>query len=140
MRPPEEVKRRFVRQWISKAEADLGMARSLLSGPTEFAFGSAFHAQQAAEKAIKALLVWLEREFPKTHDIRKLIELVDWPEGQPPAPLQKAIRLSIFASEYRYPGDLPDLTLAEARQALEWAEDVKAEVQRRIPREFSKQE
>jgi len=136
MKPPEDIKREFVRQWLEKADTDLGMARHLLQGRSSFAFGAAFHAQQAAEKALKALLVWRGLPFPKTHDIRRLVDLIEWPEGSAPASIQKAFGLSIFASEYRYPSDLPAVTLVEAREALQWAEEVRGEVVKRLPPEF----
>ena len=57
MKSPEEVKAEFVREWLSKARADLLASRHLLRAESSLAFVSAFHAQQAAEKALKALLV-----------------------------------------------------------------------------------
>lgn len=59
MKPPEEVKREFVRQWLAKAGADLRASRHLLNGGLEFAASGAFHAEQAVEKAL-AQLVWDE--------------------------------------------------------------------------------
>ena len=65
MKPPEEVKREFVRQWLRKGLADLAAARHLLSGGADLLYGAAFHAQQAAEKFLKAALVWHQVEFPQ---------------------------------------------------------------------------
>ena len=56
MKPPEEVKRDLVRQWLTKAENDLGVARHLAAESGYFT-AVAFHAQQAAEKYLKAFLV-----------------------------------------------------------------------------------
>jgi HEPN domain-containing protein len=36
----------------------------------------AVHSQQAVQKALKALLVWYQVEFPKTHDIKRLLDLL----------------------------------------------------------------
>lgn len=75
MRRPEEVKREFVHQWLLKANADLMAARHLLTGGALLSFGAAFHAQQAVEKLLKAVLVWHQVEFPKTHDIGRILDL-----------------------------------------------------------------
>jgi len=75
---PEEVRRRAAGAWLTDACADLANARSLAAhrdeGTTPFA--SAFHAQQAVEKGIKALLVWHAVDFPARHDLGLLLGLV----------------------------------------------------------------
>ena len=74
MRPPDEVARELAREWLAKADVDLSAARVLLDTGAH-ADAVAFHAQQAAEKALKAFLVWNQVEFPKTHDIKRLLVL-----------------------------------------------------------------
>jgi HEPN domain-containing protein len=75
MKPPEAVKEEFTREWIRKAESDFKTAEHLLQGGPDFAEGTAFHSQQAAEKYLKAFLVWHQIEFQKTHDIEALLRL-----------------------------------------------------------------
>ncbi len=77
MKPPEDVKKRIVNQWLDKANADIVLAEHLLSDETAFLNAITFHCQQAAEKYLKALLTWWETEFPKTHELAKLIKLAD---------------------------------------------------------------
>ena len=67
MRTPEQVKRDFVQQWLSKADKDLQAAGVLLRAQLDDYESVGFHAQQAAEKYIKAFLVRHQIEFPKTH-------------------------------------------------------------------------
>ncbi len=76
MRRHEQVRRQFVRQWLEKARADLGASGVLLRGDTSYPLAAAFHAQQAAEKLLKALLVWHRVAFPKTHDMARLVDLL----------------------------------------------------------------
>ena len=45
MRPPEEVKRDLVRQWLAKADEDLNAAKALLSLGTSFFSTISFHCQ-----------------------------------------------------------------------------------------------
>src|SRR5712692_2125128 len=94
MKSPEEVKSEFVREWLSKANADLLASRHLLKEESKLAFVSAFHAQQAVEKALKALLVWHQIEFPKTHDIRQLLDLLTSPEPELSKELDEASSLT----------------------------------------------
>ncbi len=64
-------------EWVTKAESDLRAATYLLEPrarrPTDVV---CFHAQQCAEKYTKALLTFQGTDFPKTHDIERLIALL----------------------------------------------------------------
>jgi HEPN domain-containing protein len=76
MKSPEEAKRELYERWIRRADEDLAVAEQLSFDGVPY-FGSiGFHAQQAAEKFLKAFLVWHQIEFPKTHDLGKLLQLV----------------------------------------------------------------
>lgn len=52
-------------EWLLRAESDLAMARVPRGSPKVLYEALCFHAQQAAEMAIKALLVGRSRPFPK---------------------------------------------------------------------------
>jgi hypothetical protein len=58
------------REWLIRASADLRACVTLIAAdlPSE----ALFHAQQCAEKAMKALLAWREITFGKTHDLGEL--------------------------------------------------------------------
>lgn len=61
-----------------------------------------FHAQQAAEKAIKALLVQAETEVPRTHSLEFLLDQL--PESIiVPEVVEQAVTLTQFATTARYP-------------------------------------
>jgi HEPN domain-containing protein len=61
------------RRWLSKARTDLALAAVVLEkGPDMDAWACCFHAQQAAEKSLKAVLVARGVEPPYTHDIGAL--------------------------------------------------------------------
>jgi HEPN domain-containing protein len=64
----------LVRAWLAKAQSDLGTARKLANGPDTYLDTAIYHCQQAAEKAIKALLVQNDLRFEKTHDLEVLIQ------------------------------------------------------------------
>lgn len=52
--------------WLSKADDDLRVAQVILRGEIGVEWAACFHAQQAAEKALKGVLVHLGTDFPKT--------------------------------------------------------------------------
>ena len=110
--------------WIRFAKSDLAYARMPL--PPEGMFEQAcFHAQQAAEKAIKAVLVHAGIEFPKTHSIGFLIELL--PSHIPPAEVfVSAVDLTAYAVGTRYPGCVDTVDAEEYHEMLTIAEDVVA--------------
>lgn len=63
-------------EWLRHAQSNLDLARQ--PKPTRVLWDHlCFEAQQAAEKAVKAVLVYREIEFPPTHDIRQLLMLLD---------------------------------------------------------------
>jgi HEPN domain-containing protein len=128
MTPPEQAKRRLLREWLRKADADLAVAEHLLSDETPFHEAVCFHCQQAAEKYLKALLVWREVYFPKTHDLEELLDLADTVNQHVAAGLRDTIVLTPYGVELRYPGDRPDATSAQARQAVELARLVRDKV------------
>ena len=84
-------------------------------------FAIGFHAQQAAEKYLKAFLTWHQVEFPKTHDLGVLLELVATADSALAASLNPISALNPYSVELRYPGDAPELSQSEAQDALKWA-------------------
>ena len=121
-------------EWVVKAENDLKNAAHALKLGRECPTDTVcFHAQQCVEKYIKALLVLKGIAFPKTHNIRVLLDLL---RGEPAIDLESATqnRLTDYATVSRYPGEEEPITLAEARQAVRIARRVRSEIRRMLPR------
>jgi HEPN domain-containing protein len=130
-RPREQVIWDFVHAWMRKAEADLKAAEHLLTLNQEDYFTAAFHAQQAAEKFLKALLVRYQIAFPKTHDIQRLLDLADRADTAVKLRLASAVTLTPFGAEFRYPGEhVADIQAA--RGALDNARRVREVVLERL--------
>lgn len=120
-----------VRRWTKKAEGDLRAARLLLAADPPEPDAVAFHAQQAVEKYLKAYLVHLGVDPPRTHDLITLFDLIA-PHDDRLEPLRESARpLSPLAVQVRYP--FADATVEEAREALGHAEDISTVVQRHLP-------
>jgi HEPN domain-containing protein len=123
-----------VAQWVEKAEEDLISAAHLLKLGARGPLGAVgFHAQQAVEKYIKALLAASALVFPKTHDVAKLIALLS-KETRPSISPELQERLTDYATVLRYPGDEEPMSLGEARRALAAARRVRKEVRRWLPK------
>jgi HEPN domain-containing protein len=87
-----------------------------------------FHAQQAVEKLIKAVLAAYGVAFMKSHALSYLIGLVEENEIEAPEELSEADVLSPWAVEFRYEGDEPpaldrSAALALVEQVRMWAEN-----------------
>jgi len=133
MKPPEDAKRHVVGEWLRKANADMALAEHLAADETAFLNAITFHCQQAAEKYLKALLTWWDMEFPKTHVLARLIKLIEARNTELAASLVDAVALTPYGVELRYPGDRPDASRQEAREAVELARKVRQAVVPLLP-------
>ena len=84
-----------------------------------------FHAQQAAEKGIKAVLVSFGIAFPKIHSIARLVDLLPQSVSKT-TELRAADQLAFYAIELRYPGRQESVSEEEYREAVRLAEVVVA--------------
>jgi len=104
-----------IKEWMDKADHDLGSAKLIFLHIPEYFDTIAFHCQQAAEKYIKAVLVHYEIEFIRSHNLIYLLDLlskrIEIPEDQ----YDKAILLNGFSIQIRY----PDKTIYLTKQELE---------------------
>jgi len=133
MRPPEEVRKRIVNDWLDRANADIALAEHLLSEEAGFQNAIAFHCQQAAEKYLKALLTWWGTEFPKTHELARLIKLIETHDPELAASMFGVTVLTPYGVELRYPGDRPDVSQDEAREAAKLARQIRDSVLPLLP-------
>jgi HEPN domain-containing protein len=110
-------------RWLAYSLSDLQAAKKLLDDPDSYPRQVCFLAQQSAEKAFKAILVFLELEFPYTHDLDRLREAI--PAGwNVKREFPQLYGLSIWSVESRYPGGMPDVVTADAESALLMAEAI----------------
>jgi HEPN domain-containing protein len=107
-----------VMAWLLKANSDLIAARILIERSPLVLSPAAFHCQQAAEKTLKAFLAWRSVSFEKVHSLVYLMDLCEAEEPRFASLREETESLSPYAVEIRYPGDAPDVSLAEACDAL----------------------
>ena len=120
--PPERFPPDDPREWLNRARSNLSRAKSRI--PEVYLEDLCFDAQQAAEKAIKALLVKKGVAFPYVHDIAYLLTLVEQTAVQIPNPVRRAEDLTRYAVVTRYPGLVEPVSEPHYRDALASAEAV----------------
>lgn len=118
--------------WLRFAEDDLAAAQRALELRSAFQPRHVcFDAQQAAEKALKALSLAEEIDFPFTHDLASLTRLLS-PDSRPRASDADLQELTSWATGRRYPGgDEP--AWADAERAVTVADGVIADARARLP-------
>jgi HEPN domain-containing protein len=117
-------------EWLRRAKSNLVRAREDIRLPGVAKEDLCFDAQQAAEKAIKAVLIRLGIRFPYIHDLGALLALIEEHGGTIPLHIKEAARLTRFAVEARYPS-LDELVTQEeyeravtiAEAVVHWAEE-----------------
>jgi HEPN domain-containing protein len=118
----------LVKEWFRYAEMDLASAKVLMETmyppPLEII---CYHCQQAAEKCLKGLLLAVNDDIEKTHDLVRLLNKL---EGYKPVPdeiYDIAENLTQFSTRTRYPQEScvdtlqTTLAIAQAERLLPWA-------------------
>ena len=114
----------LTREWVEKAEGDFTTAsRELRARKSPNYDAACFHAQQCAEKYLKALLQEQEISFGRTHNLSALLDLF-----VPIEPFWETSRsdlraLAVFAVEVRYPGESADKE--DAREAVRICREIR---------------
>jgi HEPN domain-containing protein len=82
------------------------------------------HNKQAAEKALKALLLFHKIDFPLTHDIEELLEIIEGSGIAIPPDIEEAGMLTPYAVETRYPGYWGVISKADLLEAIDLSKRV----------------
>ena len=123
----------LTRQWLVRAQRDLRAAEHDATAVPSLRDMVVYHAQQAAEKALKAFLTWHSLLFPKTHDLSLLLLQCESIDGSFAAFRTAARLLTPYASQFRYPGSVEEPAQVEADTAVRLAWDVLRQVLSRLP-------
>ena len=116
------VDSKYIKDWIDKADHDLGSAKLIFLNIPEYFDTIAFHCQQATEKYIKSTLIFYEIEFLRTHDLIYLLDLLSGKIEIDEETYNMAIRLNGFSVQIRYPNKIIFLTKEELEYAISVAE------------------
>ena len=108
----------IVAEWISKAEGDYAMMeREMRARRNPNYDGVCFHAQQCAEKYLKAFLQERAASLPRTHNLIELLEICLSVDPAFELMRRPLVLLDRYAVRYRYPGESAEKD--EARAAIQ---------------------
>ena len=119
---------RVAGRWIAKAD------ERLIALDDSLAAVVCFHAQQAVEKLLKALLVFAGVPFARTHDVIRLAQLLPG-DLAPPVPVADLAPLNRYAVEARYPIGEEPISGEEARAAIAVSRRVRVAVLQALGRD-----
>ena len=130
MKPPERFPPDDPREWLNRARSNLVRAKTRVPGA--YLEDLCFDAQQAAEKAIKAVMILRDIEFPYVHDLDRLLTVLE-EDGEPiPVAVRRALELTRYAVVSRYPMGVRPVSEREYLEATDIAEEVVAWAEERI--------
>ena len=123
-----------IRAWLEKADEDwLCVRNEMAAAQTPWAVVS-FHAQQAAEKTFKALLVAHGHFPPRVHDLARLLDLCLPFEAGLEQVREDCERRSQYAVDVRYPDIGNNVEEAIGREAVAAAERICDAVRQLLPK------
>ena len=111
------------REWLNRARSNLTLAKSTSDAPVYFE-DLCFNAQQAAEKAIKAVCIFHTIPYPYVHDLAALVTHLMTNGVDVPESVKESAKLTRFAIATRYPHVLAPVTRNEYLRAVAIAEAV----------------
>ncbi len=127
--PPRRFSPDSPKEWLNRAHSNLIFAKAKLPGV--YLEDLCFNAQQAAEKAIKAVLMNKDIEFPYIHDLAGLLTLLEQTKLKIPKAIKEAARLTRYAVAFRYPSFGEAVTKEEyeeavviAKHVVDWADKI----------------
>ena len=107
--------------WLLRAKSNLSLAEKGGRLKDVLLEDLCFNAQQAAEKALKSVCLTRGLEFPKTHSIVRLVDILEAGGASVPEKVREADVLTHYAVQSRYPSWAEEVTQEEYREALELA-------------------
>ena len=102
MKPPERFAPDDPREWLNRARSSLAIAKNRV--PDVYLEDLCYEAQQAAEKAIKAVMIARNIDFPYVHNVALLLSMLEEHGISIPNTVRRAARLTPYAVDTRYPG------------------------------------
>ncbi|MCX5977553.1 MAG: HEPN domain-containing protein [Coprothermobacterota bacterium] len=107
---------------MNRAKSDLAIASAEIEGV--YLEDLCYHAQQAVEKSLKAILLARVGSFPYIHDLAELVNRIQQAGVQVPEPVRSAVALTEYAVGARYPGLDEPVTRSDWEEALNMANEV----------------
>lgn len=105
-------------EWVTKAEGDFATAgRELRARKSPNYDAVCFHAQQCAEKYLKAVLQENDRQIPKIHNLIELMLLCEEMDDSFEMLRADLVTMERYAVRGRYPGEVAEKEEAQSAYA-----------------------
>jgi len=116
----------FAKEWMKAAYDDICVLHEIIRNPY-LTNVVAFHAEQAIEKSLKALLLFMGKDVPKIHSLNKLLKICE--DKLVCEQIDTGNKLDKLYIDSRYPADLGLLpygkpTLEDAKEFYEFAQSI----------------
>jgi HEPN domain-containing protein len=134
--PRDPIRLADAKAWLAKADMNLKAAAHELTAAPPFTADAVFHAQQAAEKAMKGFLAWHDVPFRKTHDLAEIGHQCAGLDPSLELLLMRAASLTQYAWKFRYPGEPEEPLREEAEISIALAREVYEAIVSLLPQEF----
>jgi len=110
--------------WLLRAKGNLNLAENGGRLKGVLLEDLCFNAQQAAEKALKAVCLAQGMDIPKTHSLIHLMDILESRGIEIPKNVRDADILTQYAVQSRYPSLIEEITKSEYKDALKLAANV----------------
>ncbi|HEV8080453.1 MAG TPA: HEPN domain-containing protein [Chitinophagaceae bacterium] len=122
----------LLEEWVKIAEEDLLSADALLKHDYIYPRSICFHCQQAAEKYLKAYLLYFDLDIIKTHDLSSLVNQLSTRDTKILDIINAASTLTPYAISVRYPDDFELISVEETKEAYSQAVAIKDYIRSKI--------
>ena len=112
-------KKVYIEEWLSFSKEDLDTAKVLLSGEYLYNRSICYHCQQAAEKDLKAYVIYLDLPLNKTHNLIKLVDQIRELDTEIIGLQNDVAILTEYIVTARYSDDSEPITDEESKLAFE---------------------
>lgn len=118
-------KNELINEWLRRAKSNLERSR-LGNNKIDYILYEdyCYDSQQCVKKSLKALLIFYDIEFPRTHSINVLLNLLETKIENIPVDIADGVILNDYAVETRYPGFYEPVNEEEFKKSLELAEKI----------------
>lgn len=132
MRNNSSGSQKLIQEWLDYAHNDDLNAKSILTHRDGHPNGTCFLSQQMAEKYLKALIIFFKKHVPKVHDLLELETILILVQPEVKELHEDLTVLNRYYITTRYPGDYPEFSWKDAKEAYEAALRVKDFVLKKI--------
>ncbi len=118
--------------WLERAASNLAGSVAMLKAGNVNHEDVCYFCQQTAEKALKALCIYLKIEYEFTHSVSFLIDIIEKNNFRIPEKIKDASDLTTYAVKTRYPGDYVRLKKRDSKTAIKKAKSVYDWVEKQV--------